>query len=200
MNFISDDDGEALVKIARTAVTEYLKTGKTSNISDEIRSKFSFNSGVFVTLNKGDDLRGCIGFPTPDRKLYESIVSAAISSATEDPRFPSVEYAELNKISFEVTVLTPPEVIRVKDPLEYLSAIKVGRDGLIVRWEFGAGLLLPQVPVEYGWDVEEFLSHTCQKAGAPQDCWKQKSTIISKFEGIVFKETKPNGTVIRVRL
>jgi uncharacterized protein (TIGR00296 family) len=200
MNFISDEDGKIPVKIARTAVTEFLKTGKTSKVSDKIRTKFSFNSGVFVTLNIDNDLRGCIGFPTSDRKLYESLVSAAISSATEDPRFPPVEYAELNKISFEVTVLTQPEVIRIKDPLEYLSAIKVGQHGLIVRWEFGAGILLPQVPVEYGWDVEEFLSHTCQKAGAHQDCWKQKSTIISKFEGIVFKETKPNDVVIRMHL
>ncbi|SRR5579872_67079 len=200
MNSISDYDGKTLVKIARTAVTEYLKTGKKIMPSDEIRTKFSFNSGIFVTLNKDRDLRGCIGFPTPDRKLYQSLVNAAIASATEDPRFPPVEYDELNKISFEVTVLTPPEVIKIQDPTEYLSAIKIGRDGLIVRWEFGAGLLLPQVPVEYGWDVEEFLSHTCQKAGAPQDCWKQKSTIISKFEGIVFKETTPSGSIIRVQL
>ncbi|HJT10396.1 MAG TPA: TIGR00296 family protein [Candidatus Nitrosotalea sp.] len=200
MNSISDYDGETLVKIARTTVTEYLKTGKKIMPSDEIRTKFSFSSGVFVTLNKDRDLRGCIGFPTPDRKLYQSLVNAAIASATEDPRFPPVEYDELNKISFEVTVLTPPEVIKIQDPSEYLSAIKIGRDGLIVRWEFGAGLLLPQVPVEYGWNVEEFLSHTCQKAGAPQDCWKQRSTIISKFEGIVFKETTPNGSIIRVQL
>jgi uncharacterized protein (TIGR00296 family) len=200
MNSISDHDGATLVKIARATVTEYLKTGKTPKISDEIRSKFSFDSGVFVTLNKDKDLRGCIGIPTPDRKLYESLISAAIASATEDPRFPPVEYDELNKISFEVTVLTPPEAIRIHDPSEYLSVIKVGRDGLIVKWEFGAGLLLPQVPVEYGWNVEEFLSHTCQKAGAPKDCWKQKSTVISKFEGIVFQETKPNGSIIRVHL
>ena len=200
MNSISDYDGETLVKVSRTAVTEYLKTGKKITPSDEIRARFSFNSGVFVTLNKDRDLRGCIGFPTPDRKLYQSLVSASIASATEDPRFPPVEYDELDKISFEVTVLTPPEIIKVQDPSEYLSAIKVGRDGLVVRWEFGAGLLLPQVPVEYGWNVEEFLSHTCQKAGAPQDWWKQRSTIISKFEGIVFKETKPRGSITRVNL
>ncbi len=200
MNFISDSDGETLVRTARTTVTEYLKTGKKSTVADEIRTRFSFNSGVFVTLNKDNDLRGCIGFPTPDRKLYQSLVSAAIASATEDPRFPPVEYNELNKISFEVTVLTPPEVIRVQNPSDYPSMIKVGRDGLIVKWEFGAGLLLPQVPVEYGWNEEEFLSHTCQKAGAPIDYWRQKSTVISKFEGIVFKETIPNGSVIRVNL
>jgi len=200
MNLISDSDGELLVRTARTTVTEYLKTGKKITLSDDIRSRFSFNSGVFVTLNKDKDLRGCIGFPTPDRKLYQSLMDAAIASATEDPRFPPVAYDELDKISFEVTVLTPPEVVKVRNPSEYPSVIKVGRDGLVVRWEFGSGLLLPQVPVEYGWNEEEFLSHTCQKAGAPKDCWKQKSTTILRFEGIVFKETSPTGPVVRDNL
>lgn len=99
-----------------------------------------------------------------------------------------------------MTVLTPPVVIEAKDPSEYPSLIKVGRDGLVVRWEFGSGLLLPQVPVEYGWNEEEFLSHTCQKAGAPKDCWRQKNTMILRFEGIVFKETTPKGPIVRVML
>lgn len=200
MSVISDHDGELLVKTARSVVKEYLETGKRATLSNEIKSRFSFNSGVFVTLNKEEDLRGCIGFPTPDRKLYQSLLDAAISSATEDPRFLPVKYDELNKITFEVTVLTPPEVVKVQDPSEYPSKIKVGRDGLIVKWEFGSGLLLPQVPVEYGWDEEEFLNHTCEKAGSPFDHWKQKGTIILRFEGIVFKETEPNGSVVRVNL
>lgn len=200
MSVISDQDGEILVKTARNVVTEYLKNGKRIIISDDFKSRFAFNSGVFVTLNKGEELRGCIGFPTPDRKLYQSLVDAAIASATEDPRFLPVKYEELGEISFEVTVLTPPEVIKVKDPSEYPRVIKVGRDGLVIKWEFGSGLLLPQVPVEYGWNEEEFLSHTCQKAGAPKDCWKQKSTMILRFEGIVFKETTPKDSIVRVKL
>lgn len=200
MSGISDHDGELLVKTARSVVKEYLETGKRTTLSNEIKSRFSFNSGVFVTLNKEEDLRGCIGFPMPDRKLYQSLLDAAISSATEDPRFLPVKYDELNKITFEVTVLTPPEVVKVQDPSEYPSKIRVGRDGLIVKWEFGSGLLLPQVPVEYGWNEEEFLNHTCEKAGAPSDHWKQKSTTILRFEGIVFKEKGPNGSVIRVDL
>jgi len=195
-----DKDGEILVKTARSAITEYLKTRKRLTLLEDFKSKFSYNSGVFVTLNKAEDLRGCIGFPTPERKLYQSLVDAAIASATEDPRFPPVRYEELSDISFEVTVLTSPEEISVENTLEYPSKIKVGRDGLIVRWEFGAGLLLPQVPVEYGWTEEEFLNHTCEKAGAPQDCWKRKSTKILRFEGIVFKETSPNGKVVRIQL
>lgn len=197
---LSEQDGEIIVKTARAAVTEYLKTGKKINLREDFKSKFSYNSGVFVTLNKKENLRGCIGFPTPVKKLYQSLVDAAVASATEDPRFPPVKYEELNEISFEVTVLTSPEEVKVTNPLEYLNKIKVGRDGLIVKWEFGSGLLLPQVPVEYGWNVEEFLNHTCEKAGAPFDCWKRKNTKILQFEGIVFKETKPNGNVEKVSL
>jgi uncharacterized protein (TIGR00296 family) len=197
---ISDYDGELLVKTARSVVTEYLRTGKKTLISNEVKSRFSFNSGIFVTLNKEKNLRGCIGFPTPDRKLYQSLADAAIASATEDPRFPPVMYDELKDITFEVSVLTPPEIVKVQYPTEYLGKIKVGRDGLIVKWEFGSGLLLPQVPVEYGWNEEEFLSHTCEKAGAPPDYWKRKSTMVLRFEGIVFKEERPYGQVIRVAL
>jgi hypothetical protein len=197
---LSDQDGETIVKTARDAVTEYLKTGKKINLHEDFKSKFSYNSGVFVTLNKKENLRGCIGFPMPVKKLYQSLVDAAIASATEDPRVPQVQYEELNEISFEVTILTPPVEVKVTNPLEYTSKIKVGRDGLIVKWQFGSGLLLPQVPVEYGWNEEEFLNHTCEKAGALSDCWKSKNTTILQFEGIVFMETKPNGNVERVSL
>ena len=197
---LSDQDGEILVKIARSAVTEYIKTGKKITLQEDFKSQFSYNSGVFVTLSQAENLRGCIGFPTPEKKLYQSIVEAAIASATEDPRFTPVKYEELEDITFEITVLTPPVEIRVENPSEYPNKIKVGRDGLIVRWEFGAGLLLPQIPIEYSWNEREFLSHTCEKAGAPPDCWKLKSTQILKFEGIVFKETVPNGNVMRVHL
>src|SRR5689334_18253991 len=197
---LSNHDGENIVKTSRAAVTEYLKTEKKINLPEDFKSKFSYNSGVFVTLNKKENLRGCIGFPTPVKKLYQSLVDAAIASATEDPRFPPVKYDELNEISFEVTVLTIPQEVKVTNPLEYLNKIKVGRDGLIVKWEFGSGLLLPQVPVEYGWTEEEFLNHTCEKAGAPYNHWKQKGVKILRFEGIIFKETKPNGPVKRLEL
>ena len=197
---LSDHDGEILVRIARDVVTEYLKTGKKNALQEDFKSRFSYNSGVFVTLNKANDLRGCVGFPTPEKKLYQSLVDAAIASATADPRFPPIKYEELKDISFEVTVLTPPVEVKVENTLDYPSKIKVGRDGLIVKWEFGSGLLLPQVPIEWGWNEEEFLNHTCEKAGAPQDCWKRKETKILRFEGIIFKETSPNGNVVRAQL
>jgi len=194
---LSDSDGELLVKTARRAVTEFLSNGNRMKLESELEEKFSFNSGVFVTLNNPDGLRGCIGFPMPEKKLSRAIVEGAIAAATEDPRFPSVKTNELNDIVFEVTVLTPPVEIDVSDPMEYLEKIKVGRDGLIIRHSFSSGLLLPQVPVEYGWNVEEFLQHTCEKAGLLKDFWKNEDVKIEKFEGIIFKEETPNGAIVR---
>lgn len=196
----SQEDGEFLVKTARLVVTEFLKNNQKIKLDEEIEKKYSFNSGVFVTLNNPKGLRGCIGYPLPNKKLFNALVDSAISAATEDPRFPSVNSNELAEITFEVTVLTPPIEIKVNDPLEYPSKIKVGRDGLIVKSEFNSGLLLPQVPIEYGWNEEQFLGHTCEKAGLPKECWKEKETKILKFEGIVFKEQEPFGKVIRVEL
>ncbi len=194
---ITDDDGKILVKTARLIVTEYLKNRSKIKLDHSFESNFSFKSGVFVTLNNTAGLRGCVGFPLPDKKLYNALSEAAIAAATEDPRFPPVNVDELDQITFEVTVLTPPEVIHISDTMEYPSKIKVGRDGLIVKHGFNSGLLLPQVSVEYGWTEEEFLSHTCEKAGLPENCWKDKETQVQKFEGIVFKEETPNGKVVR---
>jgi len=190
---LSDSDGIFLVKTARMAVTEFLSNGKRMKLESEREKKFSFNSGVFVTLNNADGLRGCIGFPMPDKKLSNGIIDAAIAAATEDPRFSPVKINELSDIVFEVTVLTPPVEITVTDPMEYLEKIKVGRDGLIIRNSFSSGLLLPQVPVEYDWNVEEFLQHTCEKAGLEMDAWKNEKVKIEKFEGIVYKEVT-NGS------
>jgi uncharacterized protein (TIGR00296 family) len=194
---LSDSDGVFLVKTARKAVTEFLSNGNRMKLESDLEEKFSFKSGVFVTLNNPDGLRGCIGFPIPEKKLSHAIVEGAIAAATEDPRFPSVKTNELNDIVFEVTVLTPPVEIDVSDPTEYLEKIKVGRDGLIIKHSFSSGLLLPQVPVEYGWNVEEFLQHTCEKAGLARDTWKNESVKIEKFEGIIFKEETPNGAIVR---
>jgi len=194
---LTQKDGEVLVKTARRIVTEYLKTGKQPKHEKQFQEDFSFNAGVFVTLNNTLGLRGCIGYPLPEKKLYNALEGAAIAAATEDPRFSPVKPDELESITFEVTVLTPPKKITVNKPDEYLSKIKVGRDGLIVRNGFNSGLLLPQVPVEYSWNEKEFLEHTCEKAGLPKDYWKKQDTEVQKFEGIVFKEETPGGTVIQ---
>ena len=197
---ISDEDGQILVKTARSIVTEYLKINTKPNLEKQIQENYSFNSGVFVTLNNPSGLRGCIGYPFPDKKLYNALKDAAIAAATEDPRFSPVKSEELGTITFEITILTPPKKITVNNPEEYPSKIKIGRDGLIVRNGFYSGLLLPQVPVEYNWNEKEFLEHTCEKAGLPKNCWKESQTEIKRFEGIVFKEEEPNGRVIREEL
>lgn len=196
---ISDQDGEILVKTARKIVTEFLTNGNKLELDEDLRSRFSFESGVFVTLDLKDELRGCIGFPMPKR-LDKALPEAAIAAATQDPRFPPVELPDLNQITFEVTILTPPAELKVDDPSLLPSKIKVGRDGLMVKHGYHSGLLLPQVPVEHGWSQEEFLNYTCQKAGLPNDCWKDKQTRVYAFEGIVFKEESPNGKVIRKKL
>ncbi len=196
---LTDEDGILLVQTARKIVTEYIVKHHKLELDEKTKKRFSFDAGIFVTLNISSDLRGCIGFPMPIR-LIDALIDASIAAATKDPRFSPVTEDEIDKITFEVTVLTPPVEITVDDPLQLPSRIKVGRDGLIVRQGLYSGLLLPQVPVEYGWTVEEFLSHTCQKAGLPNNCWKDKKTTVSSFEGIIFKEETPKGEIIREKL
>lgn len=185
---ISENDGHILVKTARKIVTEYLKNGIKIKLDKEFTNNFSFKSGVFVTLNNNQELRGCIGYPLSDKLLFNALEDAAISAATKDPRFIPVEEKDLNTIIIEITILTPPKKITVSNTEEYLSKIKIGRDGLIVKNGFYSGLLLPQVPIEYNWNEKEFLEHTCEKAGLAKDSWKDPNTEIQKFEGIIFKE------------
>lgn len=197
---ITDNDGQNLVKTARKILTEYLKDGTRLSLDKDFQEKFSFKSGVFVTLNNPLGLRGCIGYPLPDKQLFNALEDASIAAATEDPRFPSVKFEELDSITFEVTVLTPPKKIEVNEPSEYLSKIKVGQDGLIVKYGYNSGLLLPQVPVEYRWNEKEFLEYACEKAGLPKEYWKRKEIEIKKFQGIVFKEKEPLGEIIQEKL
>ena len=197
---ITLEEGTILVRTARKVVTEYLKERKRIKLGKKIQDDFSFKSGVFVTLNNPIGLRGCIGYPLPDKKLFNALEDAAIAAATEDPRFSPVKLEELDSITFEVTVLTPPQTIEVQDPQEYLTKIKVGQDGLIVKYDYYSGLLLPQVPIEWEWNEREFLEHTCEKAGLPRDYWKKPQIEIQKFQGIVFKEKEPKGEVIQEEL
>lgn len=128
------------------------------------------------------------------------MIDSAINAATQDPRFNPLTINELGKVVFEVSVLTPPERIEVKNPQEYVNQIKVGEDGLIVEKGVYKGLLLPQVPVEWGWCEEEFLCQCCMKAGVPVDSWLTKDVKIYKFKGIVFEEETPLGEVKRLKL
>jgi len=193
---LSDDDGQILVKMARNAVTEYLQNNTRIN-NKEFNSRFNIDSGIFVTITKENSLRGCIGYPLPIKKLSNAVIDSAIAAATEDPRFSPINPNELNNLIFEITVLTPPIEINVEKYDDYVSAIKIGRDGLIVENKQCSGLLLPQVPKEYGWGIEEFLAHTSEKAGLEKNAWKDQNTKVSRFEGIIFKEESPNGKIVR---
>jgi len=201
---LTDEEGEFLVKLARRAIVEYLKSGRRIPVPEDTPRKLTVECGVFVTLNRirGErkELRGCIGIPYPIKPLAEAVIESAIDSATRDPRFPPVSLNELDDIVVEVSVLTPPELIVVDSPKEYPKKIRVGRDGLIVERGYMKGLLLPQVPVEWGWDEEEFLCQCCWKAGLPPDCWLAEGTKIYKFQAIVYAEETPNGKIKRLEL
>jgi uncharacterized protein len=201
---LSLDEGKFLINLARNTVTEYLENGKTLKPPKDTPKKLFERCGVFVTINSlrnGEkELRGCIGYPYPTSPLVEAVIDSAINAATEDPRFESLSLDELGKVVFEVSVLTPPQPVKVDNPKEYLGKIKVGEDGLIVERGFYKGLLLPQVPVEWGWCEEEFLCQCCVKAGLPPDTWLTKDAKIYKFKAIIFEEESPMGEVKRLSL
>jgi uncharacterized protein len=198
--YFEENDGRLLVLSVREAIKNYLKSSQVVAPTDlSSDSRFEQKRGCFVTLksNDGDkSLRGCIGFPEPILKLSKALVNAAIAAAIEDPRFHPIKLDELDSLLVEVSILTPPENISVKSPMELPSMIRVGKDGLIMRWTYGSGLLLPQVAKEYNWDAKEFLANLSMKAGAPPDQWLVPGTIVSKFQAQVFQETEPNGPVV----
>jgi len=193
----SDDDGKLAVKIARSVVECHVSGSKVPEFV--IPKLFRECSGVFVTLTTypDDNLRGCIGYPEPTTPLIEALMDAAVSACSRDPRFPSVRPNELKRIRVEVSLLTPPKEITVKSPRELPGHIKIGEDGLIMQRGWARGLLLPQVPVEWKWDAEEFLSQTCIKAGLMPDAWLEPGTKVFKFQAEVFSEDKPGGPVKR---
>ena len=191
---INLSQGKKLIKLARDSISSYLSDSELK-VNSDIQKEFSEVLGVFVTLNKDGELRGCIGFPEPVYPLFKGVSKAAQSAAFSDPRFPTVSSEELSNISIEVSVLTKPVKIEVKKASEYVEKVKVGRDGLIVRSSLGSGLLLPQVAIEYKWDSKEFLEHTCVKAGLSPDSWEDENIEIYKFQSLVFSEVTPKGEV-----
>ena len=200
---LSLEEGIYLVRLARMTIETKLKSGANVRM-DDAPERLWRPYGVFVTLNKlvnfGRRLRGCIGFPLPEKALVEAVASSALSAAFDDPRFRPVSLDEMDSILLEVSVLTPPESIGVDEPEQYPRNIEIGKDGLIVSRGWSRGLLLPQVPVEWGWDSEEFLTQCCLKARLPPDAWLTKGVEISKFQAIVFSETEPRGSIVRVEL
>jgi uncharacterized protein (TIGR00296 family) len=201
---LSLEEGKFLIELARNTVKTYLETGKFPKAPEDTPKKLFENCGVFVTINTMKNgakaLRGCIGYPYPTSPLVDAVIDSAVNAATRDPRFEPLAKAELEEVVFEVSVLTPPELVEADKPADYLREIKVGEHGLIVEKGFYKGLLLPQVPVEWGWCSEEFLCQCCMKAGLPPDSWLAKGAKVYRFGAIVFEEETPNGDVKRKSL
>ncbi len=191
------EQAKKLIKVARDSISSYFSSGDVK--VDDVKKEFSDVLGVFVTLNKNGELRGCIGFPEGIYPLYEGVIKAARSAAFSDPRFIPVVEEELKDIIIEVSILTKPEKINVKDADEYINKIKVGKDGLIVKGPFNSGLLLPQVATEYKWDSKTFLEQTCVKAGLAADSWHDlKQCSVYRFQSQVFSEVSPKGEVKQI--
>lgn len=196
---LTEYEGKELVKLARQTVESYISKKELNYEINPIGVK----TGAFVSLFRYSDvgrpeLRGCIGFPYADKDLYNIVRQASIAAATCDPRFESITIQELCSIVFEVSVLTNPTEIIVDKPEDYLNNIRIGIDGLILTWRYGSGLLLPQVPLEHQWSVEEFLTNLSYKAGAPPDIWRVAQIKLYKFQASVYRELKPNGDIIKM--
>jgi len=176
----SIEEKKELLALARQTVRNFLEE-KRKEYPENTRPHFTEKRGVFVTLHRRGELRGCIGYPLPIKPLHQAVVDNAIAAAFEDPRFPPVRMPELDEIDFEISVLTVPRQI------DHPDQVQIGQDGIIVSKGFRRGLLLPQVPVEQGWDLSHYLAYGCLKAGLAEDEWRRGVTI-ETFQAIVFGE------------
>ena len=174
---------EYLLRLARDEIIRMATKGQEKSIPD-FSPIMSEKFGVFVTLQKSGELRGCIGYVEGVKPLQKAVREMAVSAAFEDPRFPSVQPEEIENLEIEISVLSPLHTIR------NISEIEVGKHGLVIEKGFNKGLLLPQVAVEYGWDRKTFLRQTCYKAGLAENDWQKPGTVIRIFSAEIFSETK----------
>jgi len=167
---LTGPEKKKLLELARGTIRNYLAGGKREcpPLSPAPPGPvFAEKRGVFVTLHRDGELRGCIGYPLPMKPLWEAVAEMAVAAAVEDPRFPAVTADELGKLDIEISVLTVPQKVAGPD------RVRVGVDGIIISRGFQRGLLLPQVPGEQGWNLEQYISYGCRKAGLPADEWKR---------------------------
>ncbi|MCU0237407.1 MAG: AmmeMemoRadiSam system protein A [Acidobacteria bacterium] len=179
---LTDLDKKALLALARETIRGRLAPGRHPAPAVP-GAACAEKRGVFVTLHRDGELRGCIGYPLPMKPLWEAVPEMALAAAFEDPRFPAVSAGELGAIDIEISVLTVPQKV------DGTGDVLVGRDGIIVSKGLQRGLLLPQVPLEQGWDLEQYISYGCRKAGLPADEW-MRGVQIETFQAIVFGEKK----------
>ena len=174
-------DKRELMKIAKDTVQSCVRSNGLPGVETK-SARLKEKGAAFVTLTEDKQLRGCIGHIIAVEPLYQCVREVACKAAKEDPRFKAVTPEELDKLEYEISVLSP--MMPVKD----VNTIEVGKDGLLMKSGYNQGVLLPQVPGEFGWDREQFLKHTCEKAGMSDDCWTKPDTEIYHFRGIVFSE------------
>jgi AmmeMemoRadiSam system protein A len=177
------EEKRTLLKIARSAITCALesKTLPSLNFKSEALNR---NSGVFVTLRIGEHLRGCIGYIEPLFPLVSAVQEVAVKAAMEDPRFMPLTQSELDRITIEISVLSPLK--ELKD----IETIEIGKHGLVIDAGYRRGLLLPQVATEYNWDRKQFLKQISLKAGLPADAWKRKEVKLFTFTVEKFDESE----------
>jgi AmmeMemoRadiSam system protein A len=171
---------EELLRLARTTIAHYLETDSIPDYETD-DPLLTRNAGVFVTLRERGELRGCIGHTRADLPLYQTVQQMAVAAATSDPRFPSLTPEGLANVTVEVSLLSPFR--RLTD----VTQVEVGVHGLMIYKGNQRGILLPQVPVEQGWDREEYLENLCLKAGLPGGCWQEGATLYT-FTAVVFGE------------
>ena len=201
-SLLSLGDGVLLVRMARRAVEDYLLRGRVPE-PPEVGGVLQAKGMTFTTIRRvsegGYQLRGCIGYLSPVEPLVRNVVTTALAAALEDPRFEPLSPDELGSVVFEVSVLSPPADIPSRGR-ERAREVVIGRDGLVVEYRIHKGVLLPEVPVEYCWDEETFLSETCIKAGMTPDCWLSDKVRVRRFTARVFREESPGGRVVEVDL
>jgi AmmeMemoRadiSam system protein B/AmmeMemoRadiSam system protein A len=176
---LNEEEKKTLHQIAKTVI-ENKARGKTVPDFKIESPVLKENRGAFVTIHKRGQLRGCIGYIEGRGPLHKTIEEMAEAAAFRDPRFTPVKEKELPELELEISVLTPLK--KIKD----VDEVQVGKHGIYIKKGWYAGLLLPQVATEYGWDRQAFLEHTCQKAGLPSNAWKEKDTEIYIFSADIF--------------
>ena len=181
---LSQQDKRELLNVARLSVEQAVRERRIYEPAASNSEALGQERGAFVTLTIHDELRGCIGYTSAIKPLFEAVRDTATYAALRDPRFAPVSADELPTLQYEVSVLSP--LRRVLDPRE----IVVGQHGLIMKNGDNEGLLLPQVPVEQHWDRDTFLEQTCRKAGMDRNCWKNENTDIFEFTAVVFNDPK----------
>jgi AmmeMemoRadiSam system protein A len=179
---LSEEQRETLLRVAREAVEAAASRLPYEPEADD--PELQEPGAAFVTLKKSGQLRGCIGAVEACEPMIESVARMARAAAIEDPRFPPVRPEEVATLTVDISLLSPSK--RVTDAMQ----IEVGRHGLIIEQGANRGLLLPQVATEWGWDREEFLDHTCVKAGLPKGSWRGGACKLYAFEAEVFGETE----------